>query len=174
MLSPVRSECRHVPTLWQLLTACALQILAENSLDRLRLFRIDDQVAVCILVIAEKAIRIDHDFALLKAVLDAQFHILTQGLLLLLGEGCHDGNHNFSAGIQGINVFLFKKDRNISGFQLSDVVETIHGISGVSKVMPIRSANGHRGTRMTAGICISIKTGKQKVLLKNPQNRMSV
>ena len=113
-----------------LLAACALQIFPEDPLYRFRLFRIDNKPSFCILVIAEEAVRIDHNFALLETVLNAQFHILTQGLGFLLGEGRHDRDQNFTAGIQSVDVFLFKIDCDISGFQLSDVVQAIHGVPG--------------------------------------------
>jgi len=59
-------------------TACTLQILPENALDDLRLHRIDNQMPLLVLVIAEEVSCIDHHFSLLETVLDSHFRILAE------------------------------------------------------------------------------------------------
>ena len=51
------------------LTACTFKIFTKNTFDDFRLFCVNDEVAIRILVISEKAACIDHNLALLKAIL---------------------------------------------------------------------------------------------------------
>ena len=65
-------------------TACTLQILPEDTLDDLRLRRIDDQMPILVLIIAEEVSCVHHHFPLLEAVLDTHFCILAERLRFLL------------------------------------------------------------------------------------------
>ena len=65
-------------------TACTLQILPEDTLDDLCLRRIDDQMPILILVIAEEVSCVYHYFSLLETVLDSHFRILAERFRFLL------------------------------------------------------------------------------------------
>ena len=65
-------------------TACTLQILPEDTLDDLRLRRIDNQMPVLVLVIAEEISGVHHYLPLLEAVLDSHFRILAERFRFLL------------------------------------------------------------------------------------------
>ena len=84
---------------------------------------------VFVLGVAEEAGTVDLNLALLVAVLQAQLHVLAQGLALLLSEGCHNRQQDLTLGIHGVNVFLFKVHGNILFLQLADVFQAVQGIA---------------------------------------------
>ena len=71
--------------------AGAFEVFPVDAFYDFSLLRIDDQVSVIILGVAEKAIVIDVYLSLLEAVLKSQLHVLGKGLTLLLSQGSHDG-----------------------------------------------------------------------------------
>ena len=58
----------------------ALQVFPVDALYHLCLFRIDDEIPICILGVAEEVIVIYLYLAILVAKLESQLHILTEGL----------------------------------------------------------------------------------------------
>ena len=58
----------------------ALQVFPVDALYHLCLFRIDDEIPICILGVAEEVIVIYLYLAILVAKLESQLHILAEGL----------------------------------------------------------------------------------------------
>ena len=58
----------------------ALQVFPVDALYHLCLFRIDDEISICILGVAEEVIVIYLYLAILVAKLESQLHILAEGL----------------------------------------------------------------------------------------------
>ena len=57
-----------------------LPVFPVDALYHLSLFRIDDEILICILGVAEEVIVIYLYLAILVAKLESQLHILTEGL----------------------------------------------------------------------------------------------
>ena len=70
------------------------------------------------------------NFALLVAVLQAQFNILAQRLALLLGKRRHDGKHDLTLGIHRVDIFFFEENRNVLVLKLTDIFQAVQCISG--------------------------------------------
>ena len=73
---------------------------------------------------------VEHRLSALEIVLDAHPHVLGNGLAFLLGQRGHDGDEKLAAGAHGVNVFLFKQNRDIQGLEPADVLETVQGVAG--------------------------------------------
>ena len=73
MLSASRPFCDPIHRI-------ALQVFPVDALYHLCLFRIDDEIPICILGVAEEVIVIYLYLAILVAKLESQLHILAEGL----------------------------------------------------------------------------------------------
>ena len=100
--------------------AFTFQKLPVDASDDFCLFRDYYQFTVFVFCIPQKPGMVDADFALLVLILDAHPHILADGLGFLLGKRCHDRDQDLTFGIQCIDIFLFKIDRNVLFLKLSD------------------------------------------------------
>ena len=107
-----------------------LPVFPVDALYHLCLFRIDDEIPICILGVAEEVIVIYLYLAILVAKLESQLHILTEGFLLR--KGSHNRNQNLTLGIHCIDGFLFKEDGNVLILQLADVFQAVQRVSGKS------------------------------------------
>ena len=119
-------------SLSNLLAACALKILPEDTLDDFCLFRIDDQVPFIVLVVAEKAAGIDHHFPLLETVLHSDFYVLAERFRFLLSKRRHNGQEDLSLRVHRVYGFLLEEYRNVHLLEHSDIVQAVNGISGKS------------------------------------------
>lgn len=56
-------------------------------------------------------------------------HIFGDAPTLLLRKAGHDGDQQFTLGVQGVDVFLLEIDLHTFFFQLSDSSEAVHGVT---------------------------------------------
>ena len=68
----------------------------------------------------------------LHSLLNRPPHILRNRSGLLLCQTTHNGDHHFIAKLCGINVFFLKEHGYSKAFKLSDVFQTVFGVSGKS------------------------------------------
>ena len=116
-----------------LLAACTLQILLEDTLDDLRLRWIDNQMSLLVLVVAEEVSCIHQHLPLLEAVLDSHFRILAklaERLRFLLRQRCHNGDQDFALCVHRVNGLLFKENRNVDLLQQADVFQAVQLVAG--------------------------------------------
>ena len=112
--------------------ARAVHVLGINSFDNFCLFRDNDQLAIFILGVSEKAVMVDLNLALLVPELDAEADVCRQGFRFLLGQCRHDRHEHFALCIQSVDVLFFKENGNIQRFELSCVFQAVNRVSGES------------------------------------------
>lgn len=112
--------------------AGAFEVFPVDAFYDFSLLRIDDQVTVRILGVAEKTIVIDVYLSLLEAVLKSQLYVLAHGLAFLLGKACHNRKEHLALSIQRVYGLLFKIDRDILVLELPDVLQAVESVSGKS------------------------------------------
>ena len=112
--------------------AGAFKVLPVDSLYNFGLLRINDQMAVLILGVAEKAVVVDLHFSLLVPVLQAELHVLREALTFLLGKTRHDRDQHFALGVHCVDGFFLEEDRDVLVLQLPDVLEAVESVSGKS------------------------------------------
>ena len=92
---------------------------------------VDDlELAVLALPVAEEPLIGHVDHPLCKAAAHAPGDIFRNAPALLLGEAAHDGNEQFTLGIQREDVLLFKIHLYAALLQLADGGQRIHGVAG--------------------------------------------
>ena len=84
------------------------------------LFFIDDKCTVGAFVVAEEMLISQADLTVGSTFAFAPGYILRNGSALLLGDGGHNGQHQFALGVEGIKVFLFKVDLHAFFLELAD------------------------------------------------------
>ena len=70
------------------------------------------------------------DFACTIGVADTCCHVFGDGLAFCLSEHTHCGQEHFVGHLGGVDTFLFEDDRNTHRLELTDVNQSIHGVSG--------------------------------------------
>ena len=111
-------------------TAVAFQIQLVNPPHQLRFFRYDHKISVFIFRIAQKSAVVHHDLSFLKLPYNTPMTVFADIPAFFLCLTAQYGQKQFSAALHGIDAFFLEYDRDILFFQLSDVSQGIHRISG--------------------------------------------
>ena len=90
-----------------------LQGINVNALYDFGLLRIDDELSVLALGVAEEAVVIDGDLSLLVAVLQTELYILRKALAFLLGKARYDCDQHLALSIHRVDGFFFKINRDV-------------------------------------------------------------
>ena len=73
---------------------------------------------------------VDNDLSCFKSSYDSPVTVFADIPALLLCLAAQDRNQQFSASLQRVNPFFFKKYGNVLFFQLPDIGQGVYGISG--------------------------------------------
>jgi hypothetical protein len=110
--------------------AGTLKIFSVDALYDFSLLRINDELAILVLCVSEKAVMVDGDLSLLVTVLKTELHVLAERLAFLLGKTCHYCDQYLAFGVHRVYGFFFEVDRDVLVLELSDVLQAVEGIAG--------------------------------------------
>jgi len=106
----------------------ALQVKGVNQPDSLGLLRVDLWTAVCTLAVAQGAVVVEGDYALLHALPLPQDDVLPDGLALRLGEAAEQRNQELAGLRQCVDVLFFKDDADTPVLEGADDLEAVHRV----------------------------------------------
>lgn len=106
-----------------------LKELAVDAFDDLRFLRDDLRQSVGTFAVTQELAVRDADLAVGEPFPLSPGDILGNGTTLLLSQTGHDGDEQFSLGVEGHNVFFLEEALTAGLFQLADGGQAVHGIS---------------------------------------------
>ena len=110
----------------------ALKEIPVDALHYLALLRVDDKIAVLILVVSHETLGVDHRLTSFEFRADAPGRIFRDVPALLLCKGGEDREEELSGCRHRIDVLLLEVDRNTEVLELPGVVQAVSGVTSES------------------------------------------